>query len=108
MNRTKALLIYLILMMAPDSSSRFWMTPPAAHAQTAAQRAFITKRSGTFNGQLARYVATVGGETIAPESGAFGPCFERRPAKFEVDGKEVEGFEWVRAPSVPEARCREW
>lgn len=50
----------------------------------------------------------VRGETIAPESGAFGPCFERRPAKFEVEGKEVDGFEWVRAPSIPETRCREW
>ena len=48
------------------------------------------------------------GETIVPESGAFGPCFERRPAKFEVQGKEVDGFEWVRVPSVPETRCREW
>ncbi len=48
------------------------------------------------------------GETIVPEPGAFGPCFERRPAKFEVEGKEAEGFEWKRAPSVPETRCREW
>ena len=63
MNRTKALLIGLVLMMALAVSARFWMTPPAAHAQTAAPRAFITKRSGTFNGKPVRYVATVG-ETI--------------------------------------------
>jgi hypothetical protein len=48
------------------------------------------------------------GETIVPESGAFGPCFERRVTKFQVAGKEVDGFEWVRVPSVPETRCREW
>jgi len=62
-NSAKALLIGLILMMALAVSARFWMTPPAAHAQTAAQRAFITKRSGIFNGQHVGYVATVG-ETI--------------------------------------------
>lgn len=50
----------------------------------------------------------VRGETIVPEPGAFGPCFERRAAKFEVQGKEVDGFEWVRVPSVPDTRCREW
>jgi hypothetical protein len=50
----------------------------------------------------------VRGETIVPETGAFGPCFERRAAKFEVEGKEVEAYEWRRAPAVPEARCREW
>jgi M61 glycyl aminopeptidase len=48
------------------------------------------------------------GETIVPESGAFGPCFERRPAKFEVEGKEVEGFGWARVSSIPDTRCREW
>lgn len=50
----------------------------------------------------------VRGETIVPESGAFGPCFERRPAKFEAQSKEVEGYEWARVTTVPEARCREW
>lgn len=48
------------------------------------------------------------GETIVPESGAFGPCFERKPTKVEVQGKEVEGYEWTRVTTVPEARCREW
>lgn len=52
----------------------------------------------------------VRGETIEPESGAFGPCFERRPMKFDVQGKtdKVDGFEWQRIPTVPEVRCREW
>jgi hypothetical protein len=52
----------------------------------------------------------VRGENITPASGAFGPCFERRPTKFDVQGKveKVDGFEWQRIPTVPEARCREW
>src|SRR5262245_43226886 len=69
-NRTKALLIGLILMMALAVSERFWMTSPAAQAQTAAPRAFITKRSGTFNGQQAHYVATVGETILKDEAGA--------------------------------------
>ena len=48
------------------------------------------------------------GETIVPDPDAFGPCFDRHPAKFEVKGKEIDGFEWVRVPSVPESRCRKW
>jgi len=50
----------------------------------------------------------VRGETIVPQSGAFGPCFERRPKKFESQGKQMDGFEWVRVKSVPDERCRQW
>jgi hypothetical protein len=50
----------------------------------------------------------VRGETIVPESSAFGPCFERRAAKFTVQGKEVDGYEWVRVATIPDARCRQW
>jgi predicted metalloprotease with PDZ domain len=50
----------------------------------------------------------VRGETIVPESSAFGPCFERRAAQFTVQGKEVAGYEWVRVATIPEARCRQW
>ena len=48
------------------------------------------------------------GETIEPVSNAFGPCFERRPATYTVNGKDVTGFEWVRVSSVPDAQCRDW
>lgn len=48
------------------------------------------------------------GETIIPESGAFGPCFERHETKFQIEGKDVVGYEWVRVPTVPDDRCREW
>jgi hypothetical protein len=52
----------------------------------------------------------LGGEPIVPASGAFGPCFERRPARLD-DPEHVEvleGFEWVRLPGIPDERCREW
>ncbi len=47
------------------------------------------------------------GQTIVPGSGAFGPCLERRPATFEVDGKAVEAYEWVRRGTLAEDACRE-
>jgi hypothetical protein len=48
------------------------------------------------------------GETINPAAGAFGSCFERRAAKFTAGGGEVDGFEWVRVPSIPDEQCRAW
>ena len=50
----------------------------------------------------------VRGETIVPDSNGFGPCFERRATKFKTDDAEVDGYEWVRVSSVPDARCRAW
>jgi hypothetical protein len=47
------------------------------------------------------------GETLLPASDAFGPCFERRPAKSVSDGKELEIFEWVRVANIPDEKCRE-
>ena len=46
------------------------------------------------------------GETIVPASDAFGPCFERRPARLAAAGRDVEGFEWVRVPGIPDEVCR--
>ena len=52
------------------------------------------------------------GETIVPASDAFGPCFERRPAKMTPPGRggsdavPIDGYEWVRVTSVPDERCR--
>jgi hypothetical protein len=53
------------------------------------------------------------GKTIVPDSGAFGPCFERRPATFDAlgkdaEGKKVDGFEWVRVESLRDEQCRVW
>lgn len=50
----------------------------------------------------------VNGDTIVPDSGAFGPCFARRPVRYQIDGKEVDGFEWVRVTGVEDSQCREW
>jgi hypothetical protein len=49
----------------------------------------------------------VNGETPVPDSGAFGPCLERKSTHEPVNGKDVAGYEWVRN-SVPDAKCREW
>ena len=47
------------------------------------------------------------GRLLVPASEAFGPCFERRPVVYETeDGAVVDGYEWVRLPSVPEPECR--
>ena len=50
----------------------------------------------------------VRGETIVPASDAFGPCFERRSTKTTVQGRDVDGYEWVRVASVPDEQCRTW
>jgi predicted metalloprotease with PDZ domain len=50
----------------------------------------------------------VRGETINPAPNAFGPCLERRPAKYSAAGTEVNGYEWVRVASIPDERCRAW
>ncbi|MBA3905047.1 MAG: hypothetical protein C0522_15450, partial [Rhodocyclaceae bacterium] len=48
------------------------------------------------------------GEMFIPESNAFGPCFRRTPKTYSVADKPVEGYAWVRVPSVPDATCRTW
>ena len=50
----------------------------------------------------------VRGETVVPVSNAFGPCFERRSIRVAAGGREVDSFEWVRVPSIPDERCRAW
>jgi len=49
----------------------------------------------------------VRGQTVIPESGAFGPCLERRGTHETINGHDQTGYEWVRT-SVPEEKCREW
>jgi hypothetical protein len=48
------------------------------------------------------------GESFVPDSNAFGPCFERRAKTYQVQGKDVDGYEWVRKADVPDATCRAW
>lgn len=48
------------------------------------------------------------GKTIVPPSDAFGPCFERKATMYTVDGRPIDGFQWVRMTSVPDRACRTW
>jgi len=50
----------------------------------------------------------VRGETLVAAANAFGPCFDRKPTSFTVDGKSIDGYEWIRVASVPDDRCRAW
>lgn len=43
----------------------------------------------------------VRGETIVPESGAIGPCFERQAITWSMLDTMIEGYQWVRVPTVP-------
>jgi hypothetical protein len=47
------------------------------------------------------------GETVNPPSEAFGVGFQRRSKIFNVQGKDVQGYEWIRIPSVSEERIRQ-
>jgi len=47
------------------------------------------------------------GETVVPASDAFGPCFERKPAKLAAASGEIDGYEWVRVEGISDAKCRE-
>jgi hypothetical protein len=48
------------------------------------------------------------GETLVVAPGAFGPCFERRTITLTAAGRQTDGYEWRRVPSVSDAKCREW
>ncbi len=50
----------------------------------------------------------VRGETLVPAANAFGPCFDRKSTSFTVDGKTIEGYEWIRLAWVPDDQCRAW
>lgn len=50
----------------------------------------------------------VRGETVVPPPGAFGPCFDRQPAKLTLQDREADGYQWTRVAGMPDARCREW
>ena len=67
----------------------------------------ITNELGLAGQQFFESVI-IRGEPLAPASGAFGPCFERRATKYTANGQQFDGYEWVRVESVPGSRCREW
>jgi len=45
------------------------------------------------------------GKPMVPVSDAFGPCFERRPAIYTVEERQVDGYEWVRKPDLQDQQC---
>ena len=49
------------------------------------------------------------GDLVVPNPGAFGPCFDRRPAVFTVDDRtESDGYEWIRVESISDEECRNY
>ena len=50
----------------------------------------------------------LGGEMLTPAPEAFGPCFERKPKIYDVDGEKVEGFTWTRVQGITDEVCRQW
>lgn len=48
------------------------------------------------------------GEPLTPAADAFGPCLERRARVRVVNGVEVAGYEWVKAPGASASRCEQW
>jgi hypothetical protein len=51
----------------------------------------------------------LGGATLQPLEHAFGPCLKREARTYEVtDRAPVQGYTWVRDPSVADELCRGW
>jgi hypothetical protein len=76
MKATHITLAGLILTIALVVSARF--EKPGAALQNAvatAPRAFVTRRTGSFNGQRVRSVATVGETVLKDEAGAATASF---------------------------------
>jgi len=48
------------------------------------------------------------GAPLDPAPGAFGPCFERQPTTYTLNGRRSNGFAWVRDPNMTDAQCRQW
>lgn len=61
-----------------------------------------------FRDQFDRVITR--GETLIPESGAFGPCFERKETRYSVRGgaAELPGYTWERVGAIPDQKCRQW
>lgn len=51
----------------------------------------------------------LGGETLQASDNAFGPCLKREARAYDAPGgKTVQGYAWVRDPSVSETACQAW
>ncbi len=73
----------------------------------AAWKALVTKELGPSAADEFESVI-LEGRMLTPAPDAFGPCFERRPKTYDVDGEKVEGFTWVRVQGIAESVCRQW
>jgi hypothetical protein len=72
-----------------------------------AWKAFVEKELGP--GAAAQWEKVVlNGEMIVPDAHAFGPCFELKPATYRFEGADVDGYEFVRVKSIPDAKCQAW
>jgi predicted metalloprotease with PDZ domain len=50
-----------------------------------------------------------GSKTLVPNSGAFGPCFQRESVGIKTsDGQVVTGYHWSRIIGTPDEKCRVW
>jgi predicted metalloprotease with PDZ domain len=74
------------------------------------QNAFVDALVRTL-GPNARYEfesVIIRGEPLDPASGAFGPCFERQRTTYTLNGRQSNGFAWVRNQGMSDAQCRQW
>jgi predicted metalloprotease with PDZ domain len=73
----------------------------------AAWKAFLTQELGVA--EAARWQRIViDGELFTPSAYAFGPCFDLKPATYAFDGKDMDGYQWVRVAGIPDAKCAAW
>ena len=70
-----------------------------------AWRAIVAREAGPQAAQEFDALIIDGTATIVPASDAFGPCFERQPTTYPVEGRSIEGYRWERVPGVPDSRC---
>jgi predicted metalloprotease with PDZ domain len=72
-----------------------------------AWKAFVVKALGA--GEAERWEKIVlNGELFVPDAHAFGPCFVLKPATYQFDDKDLDGYQWVRVAGVPDAKCAAW
>ncbi len=65
----------------------------------------VTRELGPAGREMFESVVLEGSATLAPASDAFGPCFAREVATFTEDGREHQGYRWVRVAGVPDSAC---
>lgn len=72
-----------------------------------AWKAFVTRELGPEAAEQWEKVV-LNGELFVPDAHAFGPCFELKPAVYTFDGKDMDGYQWVRVAGASDAQCAAW